>query len=173
MSPVAGAPSGRVIILMGVTGAGKSTIGQLLARSLGWTFLDADDLHPPRNRHKMARGIPLTDEDRQPWLNAVRRCMVRTLADGGEAVIACSLLKQSYREIVLVDRSRVQLVYLRGTPALIAKRLEARRGHFMRPELLPSQFDTLEEPRDAITVDISGSPSAIVQSIRAQLSRSR
>jgi gluconokinase len=171
MSPDAGASSGRVIILMGVAGAGKSTIGRMLARSLGSIFLDADDLHPARNRRKLARAIPLTDEDRRPWLDAVRRSVERFLADGAEAVIACSLLKQSYRDAVLVDPSRVKLVYLQGTPSLIAKRLKPRRNHFMRPELLQSQFDTLEEPRNAITIDISASPAAIVKSIRARLSQ--
>jgi gluconokinase len=158
---------GFVIILMGVSGAGKSTVGARLAQALGWTFLDGDELHPARNREMMSHGIALTDADRQPWLAAVRQSVERFLSNGANAVIACSALKESYRRRIVVDPSRVKVVYLKGPPELIASRLRDRSGHFMRPELLQSQFDALEEPRDAIVVEISASPDAIVASIRA------
>ena len=161
--------AGFVIILMGVSGAGKSTVGARLARALGWTFLDGDELHPARNREMMNHGIALTDADRQPWLAAVRQSVERFLSAGANAVIACSALKESYRRRIVVDPSRVKVVCLKGPPELIASRLRDRSGHFMRPELLQSQFDALEEPRDAIAVEISASPDAIVASIRAQL----
>jgi len=161
--------AGFVIILMGVSGAGKSTVGARLARELGWIFLDGDELHPARNREMMSHGIALTDADRQPWLDAVRQSVERFLSAGANAVIACSALKESHRRRIVVDPSRVKVVYLKGPQELVASRLRDRRGHFMRPELLQSQFDALEEPRDAIVADISASPGAIVASIRAQL----
>ena len=117
----------------------------------------------------MSHGIALTDADRQPWLDAVRQSVERFLSAGANAVIACSALKESYRRRIVVDPSRVKVVYLKGPQELVASRLRDRRGHFMRPELLQSQFDALEEPRDAIVADISASPGAIVASIRAQL----
>ena len=161
--------AGFVIILMGVSGAGKSTVGARLARSLGWTFLDGDELHPERNREMMSHGIALTDTDRQPWLDAVRQAIERFLSAGANAVIACSALKESYRRRIIADPSRVKVVYLKGPQELIASRLRDRSGHFMSAELLQSQFDALEEPHDAITADISASPDAVVASIRAQL----
>jgi len=161
--------AGFVIILMGVSGAGKSTVGARLARALGWSFLDGDELHPARNRELMSRGIALTDADRQPWLDAVRQSVERFLSAGTNAVIACSALRESYRRRIVADPLRVKVVYLRGPQELIASRLRDRSGHFMRPELLQSQFDAIEEPHDAIVADISASPDAIVASIRAQL----
>jgi gluconokinase len=158
-----------VVILMGVSGAGKSTIGEMLASQLGWRFYDADDLHPDANKRKMSHAIPLTDKDRRPWLAAVRALVARCLAEGVSAVIACSALKQSYRELLAVDPAAVKFVYLRGDRALITERMAARRAHFMSAELLQSQFDTLEEPRDGITVDIAAKPEEIVASIRRQL----
>lgn len=157
-----------IIILMGVSGAGKSTVGQLLARQLGWHFYDADDLHPDANKRKMSHAIPLTDEDRRPWLLTVRALIERCLAERSSAVIACSALKQSYRDMLVVDPAAVKIVYLRGDIDLIAKRMAARRDHFMSDELLRSQFDTLEEPRDAFVVDISTIPEDIVAAIRAR-----
>jgi gluconokinase len=158
-----------VIILIGVAGSGKTTVGHILAARLGCEFHDADDLHPPQNREKMSRGIALSDADRLPWLHAVRDLVQRCLADNHAAVIACSALKQSYRDLLIVDASEVKLVYLKGSPALIAQRLAQRAGHFFDPRLLQSQFDTLEEPADAIVVDISGPPEQIAAAIRARL----
>ena len=161
--------AGFVIILMGVSGAGKSIVGARLARALGWTFLDGDELHPARNKEMMSHGIALTDADRQPWLDAVRQSVERFLSAGADAVIACSALKESYRRRIVVDPLRMKVVYLKGSQELIASRLRDRSGHFMSPELLQSQFDAIEEPHDVIAVDISASPDTIVASIRARL----
>jgi len=158
-----------VIILIGVAGSGKTTIGRILAARHGCEFHDADDLHPPQNREKMSRGIALSDEDRLPWLHAVRDLVQRCLAENRCAVIACSALKQAYRDLLIVDAAQVKLVYLKGSPALIAERLAQRAGHFFDRRLLQSQFDTLEEPTDAIVVDISGTPDSIADAIRARL----
>ena len=158
-----------VIIVMGVAGVGKSTIGQLLARRLGCDFRDADDLHPATNREKMRRGIALTDADREPWLAVVRGAISQDVAAGVSAVIACSALKQAYRDRLMVDRAAVKFVYLKGERDLIARRLAERHGHFFDNELLQSQCETLEEPRDAIVEDIARAPTAIVDSIVAKL----
>ena len=158
---------------MGVTGAGKSTIGQGLAAALGWEFCDGDDLHSEENKHKMHRGEPLTDLDRAPWLLAVRGVIESMLSAGVSGVVACSALKLSYRETLVagLDPVSVKFVYLKGSQELISARLVGRIGHFMNPILIQSQFDTLEEPSDAIIVDIAGAPEEIVDSIRAQLGR--
>jgi gluconokinase len=158
-----------VIILIGVAGSGKTTVGRILAARLGCEVHDADDLHPPQNREKMRRGIALTDEDRLPWLYAVRDLVQRCLAENRCAVVACSALKQSYRDLLIVDAAKVKLVYLKGSKDLIAQRLAHRAGHFFDPRLLQSQFDTLEDPADAIVVDISESPEKIADTIRARL----
>src|SRR5271156_2687803 len=159
-----------VIILIGVAGSGKTTVGRILAVRLGCEFYDADDLHPPQNREKMSRGIALSDEDRLPWLHAVRDLVLRCLIESRDAVIACSALKQTYRDLLVVDSAKVRLVYLKGSQAQIAERLAQRAGHFFDQRLLQSQFDTLEEPTDATVVDISESPESIVDAIRARLS---
>ena len=158
-----------VIILIGVAGSGKTTVGRILAARLGCEFHDGDDLHPPQNREKMHRGIALTDDDRLPWLHSVRELVQRCLAENRYAVIACSALKQAYRDLLIVDAAKVKLVYLKGSEALIRQRLAHRAGHFFDPRLLQSQFDTLEEPADAIVVDISESPEKIADTIRARL----
>jgi len=150
-----------VIILMGVAGSGKSTIGRMLSRALGGEFHDADDLHPPANRDKMRRGIPLTDENRRPWLAAVCALIDRC----ENAVVACSALKEAYRAKLLTGVKDVCVVYLKGSPELIAQRLAARHGHFFDPALLRSQFDALEEPRDAIVIEIAGTPAQIIDAI--------
>jgi gluconokinase len=154
---------------MGVSGSGKSTIGQMLAESLGWEFHDGDDLHPEANKRKMHSGLALTDEDRAPWLLTIRNLISSIVGAGRNAVIACSALKQSYRDQIVVDPAAVKIVFLKGSAELIASRIQSRIGHFMSPTLLQSQFDTLEEPRDAIVVDIDASPAEIVRAIRAQI----
>lgn len=159
----------RILILMGVSGSGKTAVGKELAAQLGWEFYDADDLHPPENKRKMHGGTPLTDADRQPWLRAVRALIDRRLAADRRAVVACSALRQSYRDQLISDPVAVRVVYLKGTIELISDRLANRPGHFMNPHLLQSQFDTLEEPRDAITIDISPPVAQIVAAIRREL----
>ena len=154
---------------MGVTGAGKTTIGRALAESLGWEFHDGDELHSAASKRKMHLGIALDDSDRAPWLAAVRKLIEGMLSEGRDGVVACSALKQSYRDVIVVDPASVKIVYLKGSKEMIAERLSHRSEHFMNPDLLQSQFDTLEEPRDAIVVDISMAPKAIVSEIRARL----
>src|SRR3712207_6584842 len=141
-----------VVILMGVSGSGKTTVGRLLAERTGATFYDADDFHTPANVEKMRAGVPLTDEDRRPWLDALRALVASCLERGEPAVLACSALKEKYRERLRVD-GRVRFVYLEGDYELIEQRLKNRRGHFMKREMLKSQFETLEEPRRAVRVD--------------------
>ena len=157
-----------VILVMGVTGSGKTTVGKALAESLHWQFADADDFHSPANISKMRAGIPLDDADRVPWLAALRMQIDNWLRAGTNAVLACSALKHAYRE-QLVASSEVRVVYLRGSRELIAKRLKERHGHYMDPNLLPSQFATLEEPRDALAVDVDASVDEIVGRIRTVL----
>jgi gluconokinase len=157
-----------VIILMGVTASGKTTVGRMLAMESGYRFDDADDFHPRANIDKMQRGIPLDDADRQPWLEALRDHIRRCLAENRDTVLACSALKEAYRRYLLID-PQVRLVYLKADRDLIRQRLLERRGHFMNLALLESQFATLEEPKDVLWVDASRSPREIVASIRRQL----
>jgi len=157
-----------VIVLMGVTGSGKTTIGRRLAAELGWKYFDADDFHPRANVEKMRTGIPLDDVDRIPWLETLRDLIRNCLEQGENSVLACSALKQSYREYLLIDE-RVKLIYLKGEYELIEKRLSERQGHFMNPKLLKSQFAALEEPEPDVQVDISLSPGEITQAIRNRL----
>jgi carbohydrate kinase (thermoresistant glucokinase family) len=163
-----------IVLLMGVAGSGKTTIGQLLADGLGGRFEEGDAFHPPANVAKMSRGEPLTDEDRLPWLHAIAAAIGRADAAGEPAVFSCSALKRSYRDILRAASPRLRLVHLAGSEALIRGRLEARRGHFMPPTLLPSQLRILEAP-DAderpIVIDIGQSPEAIVAEIRGALGR--
>ncbi len=154
---------------MGVSGAGKTTVGKLLAAELGWHFVDADDYHPPANVEKMRNGIPLTDADRAPWLEALRALIAGLIAEGNNTVLACSALKQSYREALQVA-PEVQFVYLKGTPQLLRRRLHERLGHFMTERMLDSQLAALEEPDDALIVDVDRSPAEIVADIREKLS---
>src|SRR5262245_12489592 len=135
-----------LVVVMGVSGAGKTTVGRLLADQVGWTFIEADDFHPPANVEKMHRGVPLTDADRAPWLDALHGAIAQVAARNGSAVVACSALKQVYRDRLAAGVDGVRFVYLRGAPALVAQRLAARRGHFMPTALLASQLDALEEP---------------------------
>jgi gluconokinase len=158
-----------VIVLMGVSGSGKSTVGARLADLLGWPFHDGDDLHSAQAQAKMHRGEPLDDADRAPWLVRVRELIDGCLRRGESAVVACSALRQAYRAELSADPAQVKFVYLRGSYETIAARLARRRGHFMPPGLLHSQFETLEEPRDAIAVDIQAPPDAIAAEIRHRL----
>jgi gluconokinase len=153
---------------MGVTGAGKTTVGSLLAREMGWRFADADTFHSPENIDKMRRGVALDDADRGPWLEAMRAAMLKWQADSRNVVLACSALKQIYRERLEVG-PEVKFVYLKGSYEVIDQRLLSRHGHFATDNILSSQFATLEEPRDAIVVDVSGTPEQIVQEIRRRL----
>ena len=157
-----------IALLMGVCGSGKSTVGRALAAALDWPFVDADTLHPPGNVAKMASGIPLTDEDRWPWFDRIVTEMRRYDASGEHVVIACSALKQAYRDR-LARGGLVRFVYLKGDAAVIEPRLAARTGHFMPPALLASQFATLEEPADAIVVDIAQPVEAQVEAISRAL----
>ena len=153
---------------MGVTGAGKTTVGSLLAQQLGWDFADADDFHPQSNVEKIRRGIPLNDDDRRPWLARLRAEIVKYIAAQRDLVLACSALKKEYRKMFAVGPA-VKLVYLRGSPELIADRLRARHGHFADEKILAGQFADLEEPDDAMVVDIAGTPQEIVREIREKL----
>ncbi|HUO17449.1 MAG TPA: gluconokinase, GntK/IdnK-type [Verrucomicrobiae bacterium] len=156
---------------MGVTGSGKTTTGTLLASELGWKFVDGDDFHSQSNIEKILRGIALTDEDRRPWLARLRNQIQSWIAQHQNVILACSALKESYRQELKVD-AEVKFVYLKGSLELIRERLRARHGHFAGVELLASQFADLEEPENAVMVDISGSPSQIVREIRERLSLS-
>lgn len=156
------------IILMGVCGCGKTTVGEALAQRLECRFADADSFHPAENVEKMRAGIPLDDADRGPWLTAIRAALDRWSAAGESSVIACSALKQAYRE-VLSPNGDVIFVYLKGSKELIAERLKARSGHYMNPNLLQSQIDALEEPADAIVIDVSPPLEVIVDTLLARL----
>jgi gluconokinase len=160
-----------IVIVMGVSGSGKTTIGKGLAAGLGLEFCDADDFHSAANVAKMARGEPLTDTDRSEWLSRLRQRIDRTLAEGNGMVLACSALKESYRRRLGADRKEVSLVYLRVTPELAEKRLRARAEHFMPPSLVASQFSDLEEPTGAIVLDADQPIGAIVSQIVAELEK--
>jgi gluconokinase len=160
-----------IAIVFGVAGAGKTTIGKLLAQELGWRFHEADDFHSQANIDKLRRGIPLTDEDRWPWLENLRQLIKRSLEAGENAVLACSALKRAYRERLRVS-DEVKFVFLQGDYALIEKQLRQRRGHFMNLELLRSQFSDLEEPKsdeDVVTIELGRTPEEIVEEIKTKL----
>ena len=158
-----------VVVVMGVSGAGKTTVGKLLAAALGFDFLDADELHSRQNVEKMARGVPLTDADRAGWLKLVRNRVETYLKEGREAVVACSALREDYRDYLRVDPQAVQFVYLKGEYPLLKERLDQRRHHFMPPGLLLSQLDTLEDPNDALIIGIDQPPEQLVKEIRRGL----
>jgi gluconokinase len=160
------------LVVMGVSGSGKSTIAEHLAKRLGWIYEDADRFHPASNVAKMSAGQPLTDEDRWPWLRAIAKEIDRVCDAGEHVVIACSALKRAYRDVLVHGRSDVRIIYLKGTEELIASRLALRKGHFMPPGLLASQFKTLEPPdssEDPVTVSIDASVETIVHQIIRQL----
>jgi carbohydrate kinase (thermoresistant glucokinase family) len=170
----------QIIIIMGVTGSGKTTIGALLAHELGWEFYDGDDFHPESNRAKMSQNIPLTDEDRTDWLLSLRKLIEENIRLENSIVLACSALKNSYRDVLsgkeeiasgrTPSQRHILFIYLRGTYEQIASRLRERTGHFMSAKMLASQFDILEEPRDALMVDIIHTPQEIISVIRKGLS---
>jgi gluconokinase len=157
-----------ILLLMGVTGAGKTTVGRALAGELHWRFADADDYHSSGNIAKMHAGVPLTDADRAPWLQALHDAIAAWIRANENVVLACSALKASYRETLVVSPG-VKLIYLRASPELIAARVAARTGSYMNPQLVPSQFATLEEPQNALVVDASGTVQQIVSQIRSAL----
>jgi gluconokinase len=159
----------RIVILMGVSGSGKTTIGHLLAKQLGWQFYEGDNFHSVVNIDKMRQGIALHDEDREPWLHALQTLIHDLLKQSEHAVITCSALRQVYRKRLMEGHSHVAFVYLRGSYSLIFRRLQSRRGHFMNPDLLLDQFRTLEEPDDVPRVEIDQSPGEIVRQITAML----
>lgn len=153
------------MIVMGVSGSGKTSVGKALAAKLGWDFYDADDFHPPENVAKMAIGIPLDDSDRAPWLAVLQNLITSSLHMRRPGVLACSALKEQYRKQLIDDHEGVQLVYLKGTYDLIWSRMQKRTDHYMKPYMLKSQFDALEEPANALTTDISMPVEEIVQEI--------
>jgi gluconokinase len=172
---VAASTSPCALILMGVSGSGKTTIGERLATRMSWRYEDADTFHPASNVAKMSAGQPLTDQDRWPWLNAIAAEIDRACTAGERVVIGCSALRRVYRDVLVHGRDDVRFVYLEGTQAMIADRLGQRKGHFMPPGLLASQFQTLEPPTPderAVTVSIDAQVEVIIDRIISQLSQS-
>jgi carbohydrate kinase (thermoresistant glucokinase family) len=162
----------RVLVVMGVSGSGKTTVGKLLAERLGWHYQEGDALHPPGNVAKMSRGTPLTDADRMPWLQRIAARIDEWRRRGESGVITCSALKRAYRDVIVGDRPDVGLIHLEGSRTLIAARVAARKGHFMPPALLDSQFAALQTPSPeerAIAVDVAGTPAEIVDEIVRRL----
>ena len=158
-----------VVILMGVSGVGKTSIGRLLAQDLEWRFYDGDDFHPKPNTEKMNHGIALTDEDRDAWLTALEQLIRDLIGERQSAVIACSALKQTYRDRPVGNRNDVVLVYLKGDYDLTRERLLSRKDHFMKVDLLTSQFGTLEEPEGVLAVDSAQGPDVIINQIKQEL----
>jgi len=152
-------------LIMGVSGSGKTTVGKALARRLGWDFFDADDFHPAENIAKMASGIPLSDSDRAPWLAALHNLLSSTLKSNHHPVLACSALKETYRAQLLDGIDKVEIIYLKGSYELIWSRMSGRDGHYMRPEMLRSQFAVLEQPENVFSLDVSMSPQDMVGKI--------
>ena len=159
-----------IVVVMGVSGAGKSVVGSALAERLGWRFLDADDFHPPENIERMRAGIALTDDDRSRWLAHLRDLLERADAANESVVLACSALRRRFREELRAAARDVRIVYLRGTFELIEGRLRSRQGHFMPAELLRSQYEALEEPDDALVIDVLEEPAVLVERIVSELS---
>jgi gluconokinase len=158
----------KAIIVMGVSGCGKTTIGSKLADRLGWKFIESDRFHSKENVQKMASGTPLTDVDRQPWLESLHAALVDCSRDNESVIMACSALKEKYRQILTSGLNSIRFVYLKGNYDLIWNRMQ-RRQHFMKPEMLRSQFEALEEPHDAIIIDISESPGQMIEEILNQI----
>ncbi len=165
----AGSSFVQIIVLMGVSGSGKTTIGRLLAKDLGWPFFEGDEFHPAANIEKVSRGIPLTDEDRGPWVAALKQ-LIRSLNLTSQcAVVTCSALKQAYRDYLKENSSRIGFVYLKGSESLIRSRMLLRDAHFMPEDLLVSQLNVLEEPEDALTLDLALSPTSLITQIKQEL----
>ena len=159
----------RIVVLMGVAGSGKTTIGQLLAKDLNWSCYEGDDFHPKTNVDKMSQGIALTDEDRDAWLAALDGVIRHLISEAQSAMIACSALKKRYRDRLVANRSEVVFAYLKGGYDLAHERLVSRKDHFMKADLLASQFDTLEEPEGVLSIDIAQEPEIIVDQIKQAL----
>ncbi len=163
-----------IIILLGVSGSGKTTVGQALSALTGWTFFDADDYHPPANVAKMSRGEPLTDADRAPWLEILRTEITARLKHSENAILACSALKKAYRRQLQVDPAQVRFVYLKVSPELLQQRLEQRKDHFMKSSMLRSQLEILEEPDSdealIIGVEAESTPETLASTIQKSLS---
>ena len=159
----------KKFVVMGVSGCGKSSVAMKLAEREGGYFLDADDFHPVENRDKMSAGIPLTDEDRRGWLETLNKELKNHSTGGKSIFLACSALRQTYRDRLAEGLANLHFIYLKGSRELIEQRLQQRQGHFMSPSLLESQFDILEEPRDAIVVSVDDALSAIIDNIVEQL----
>jgi len=160
----------RFLIVMGVSGCGKSSVGHALARYLEWDFYDADNFHPNENLAKMTNGIPLTDSDRAPWIASLRELISSSLKADKTGVLACSALKERYRQQLVDGNSSVQIIYLKGSYDLIWSRMEKRANHYMKPHMLKSQFEALEEPTNAFTIDISMSLDDVVREIILKIS---
>lgn len=153
-----------IIILMGVSGSGKTAIGRRLSKALNIDFFEGDDFHPKSNVDKMSKGIPLSDEDRVPWLESIRRHILNS--NKKDLIVACSALKKSYRDVLKQDISNIKFVYLKGDFELIKRRVENRKNHFMKVNLLKSQFEALEEPKEAIGIDASKNLYEIIREIK-------
>jgi len=158
-----------VIIVLGPMGCGKTTIGKALADAMDWQFYDADDYHPEANKQKMARGIPLNDADREPWLQILHGMVQKHLSEGTSMVLACSALRKKYRRMLGIDQQQIFSVFLKGSYALLKERISVRSHEYMAKDLLQSQLDTLEEPETGLTVDIAGTPEEICQTIKNHL----
>jgi gluconokinase len=159
----------RALVVMGVSGSGKTTVGRLLAKRLDWEFADADRYHPPANIAKMAAGVPLDDEDREPWLLSLRELIDERLAAGQSLVLACSALKRRYRQVLGDADDRVEFVYLKGSRELIRRRMQERSAHYMKPEMLDSQFEALEEPENALVCEIDAPPAELARRVARAL----
>ena len=160
-----------IVVVMGVSGSGKTTVGRLLAKRLGWMFHEGDEFHSAANIEKMSEGVPLTDADRWPWLASIKEEIERCIESGSDAVIACSALRGAYRSFLAAGAPEIRFVYLRGDAPTILDRMKSRESHYMKTDMLDSQMAGLEEPEDAIEADIRSSPDAIVAHIESQLSR--
>ncbi|MDK2981228.1 MAG: gluconokinase [Chloroflexota bacterium] len=167
--PDEGAHPFQAVVLMGVAGSGKTTIGQLLAEQTSWDFIEGDDFHPPENIRKMSAGVPLTDADRLPWLESLHQALQAHAQRKRPVVLACSALKQEYRRILSAGIPNLHFIYLKGSYDLLAQRLAERPMHYMKAGMLASQFETLQEPQQALTLDVSDSPQAICAAIQAYL----
>ena len=158
-----------IVVIMGVAGSGKTLIGTQLAQELDWSFVDADDFHPPANVEKMSSGVALTDADREPWLQALRRMLLQASDASRNVVLACSALRAEFRTQLAAGIPDLQYVHLDGPPALFEQRLASRRDHFFSPELLDSQLATLEPPKEALVIDADAPPTTIVEQIKREL----